>query len=602
MVGLNEAQREAVTSPSTLILCLAGAGSGKTTVLTSRVAYLHQEKRVGTSNMLCLTFTRLAGKEMKERVMKLVGTQEGQNLFCNTFHAFAVSVLREWGQKIGIDKNFTIYDQEDRQAILEVIIQEFGGKTTLKKVLKILSEGLEEQSEERRVISEYEYRLKQNNAVDLDNLINMVNILWRDNREVLDYYKRIYTYVFVDEFQDTNEEQMDMINLLNPPTLFIVGDDFQAIYGWRGARVDYIIDLPIRRPKCQVVKLEDNYRSTQQIVEAANNLIKHNTQQTEKKLIAQKSGIEIERLSFDNESVESKGILDLIVKLHSDGVNYKDIAVLCRTNYQLDKIAGTMDYLNVPVHRVSGSDDPFKKRDVKLLLAWLDVWLNRRDSNSLKKVFNFPKTYFQPMEIQRMNMEATMADCTLYEVIERMDCGFMTDIGKLDKWFRDAGHAGKYPTTCLKGVIEALGLRDYYQQAGLENRKNDLERAWKYTNIWEISKDRLEEDCSLSAFLKWLRYRDIQEKLFEEQDAVKLMTVHASKGLEFDTVIVSGLNQGVFPSKKSADPEEERRLFYVAITRAKNRLYLTWPKQKEDWSGKLVEQQKSRFIGEILGM
>ena len=871
---LNESQRMAVTSPASVILCLAGAGSGKTTVLTRRVAYLHKEHRIGTSNMLCLTFTRLAAKELKERVMKLIGKEQGKQLFVGTFHAFAVSVLREWGSVLGIDKNFTIYDDEDRKSIIEKIIQDFGSRTNLKKVMErfalIKDVNLENEkySEECRVLVEYGYRAKRNNAVDLDRLIDLVNHLFNLQPKSLDYYKNIYTHVFVDEFQDTNDEQMELIRHLDPKHLFIVGDDFQcqppgtlintpqgvvpieklqngdkvlswnrkyqfttgkgfkiqiakrqysgdlirisansnstkttpnhkflvrwvnrntsiyvtylmyrsdrgyrvgwcqlfnknkgilhvaqrarlekadnlwvlgihankrdasvqesiisfkygiptcmfepngdlyneealsrifanakpggaiecfkdyglhpnlpfwpypnkrdnsgrptyfecyacnilpeymsiplpsskehmnqwtvikskereyfsglvysldvethhnyiadglvtlnSIYGWRGAKVEYIIDFPIRRPECQVVKLEDNYRSSHTIVEAANKVIKNNTRQTEKKLIAHKDGPKIEMKEFTDEYTEAYGISQLAKIQSMSGTPYGDIAVLARTNAQIDRVKRIMDQFEIPAQRISG-DDPMKKKDIKSQLAWLELYINPRDNVTLKKAAEFPKKYFSPLELQQIEFTATANDVPMLDAIEKIfpDHEFLTDYNNMN------GIQGSNITDCYREFIERMNLKEFYSQKGLENRRKDCESAYGFMMQWERSRETLGEDTSLSAYLKWVKYRDMQEKLFEQKDAVKLMTIHAAKGLEFNTVIVAGLTQGIFPSHKSDDPEEERRLFYVAITRAKEKLILTYPNKIEGYNGQPREAEPSQYIGEAVGL
>jgi DNA helicase-2/ATP-dependent DNA helicase PcrA len=602
--GLNDAQLEAVTSENSVILTLAGAGSGKTTVLTRRIAHLHQD-RVGTSNMLALTFTRLAGKEMKERVMKLVGEQEGMKLFCNTFHAFAVMILKEWGHEIGLDKTFSIYDQEDRQAILERIILSFGKRTTLKKVLtrfencKDVNEERINHPEECRVLEEYTYQLKRNNAVDLDRLIDLVNILWNKQPKALEYYQHTYTHVFVDEFQDTSDEQMEMIRLLNPKHLFVVGDDFQAIYGWRGAKVEYIIEFPSHYLGCHVVKLEDNYRSTHQIVDAANCVIAKNTRLSEKKSVAHKTGINVMVHHLADEDLERELVITSIKDQKKEGVNYKNFAVLARTNSQIDRMHLKLEQAQIPSVRVSGNNDVFKKHDIKSMMAWLDFMQNKLDNINLKKALKFPREFIPDMALQQIELDAMMNDISLYEAIERDDNKkFIQIVMDLEKMF---SHLDDYtPSNCLRILVDVLGIEGFYKSQGLLNRLEDAETAYNFMLVWENSKKGLGEDYSLSAFLRYLKHRDIQEKLIEEKDAVKLMTIHASKGLEFDAVFITGMNQGVFPSKKTQDFEEERRLFYVAVTRARDQLVITRAKKVEpSWGYDLKDMEPSQFIEEL---
>lgn len=607
--GLNEAQRRAVTSTAPVILCLAGAGSGKTRTLTHRIAYLHQEHRVGTSNMLALTFTRLAGKEMKERIMNLIGEDQGKKLFVNTFHAFAVSVLRDWGFKLGIEKNFTIYDQEDRDSIMKQIISDFGEKTFLSKVYQLFKRAIsgEEYSsatEEGRVVKEYEYRLKQNNAVDLDELIPLVNTLWTKYPSVLQHYQQTYTYVFVDEFQDTSDDQAKFLRLLNPKNLFVVGDDFQAIYGWRQARVEYILNFHETYPNCEIIKLEDNYRSTREIVETANRLIAHNQKQTNKTLRAHKDGSAIEIFETQDETEEAGEVITRVKALQVSGTPLKEIAILARTNYQIDMLKEIMDEMDIPAIRVSGKDDPFKKRDIYLLLCWIDYICNRQDSFTLKKIINFPRQFVSPIHLKEFEIMAMEQDITLDEALN-----LSSDIN-IQKHFFDVinavenrvmGEGASEASRYFKILVETLDMKQFYEDQGLTNRIKDMERAFQYMWRWEQSKKTLGEDSSVYAFLKWLRYRDIQEKfILETQDAVELMTVHASKGLEFDTVFVIGMNQGVFPSKKTQDIEEERRLFYVAITRAKERLFISRPKEITGYNGLPFSPEPSQFIDEAM--
>lgn len=595
--GLNSNQLQAVTSQNKTILCLAGAGSGKTTVLTRRIAHLF-DNRIGTSNMLALTFTRLAGKEMKERVISLIGEQEGKKLFCNTFHAFAVNVLKEWGLRVGIEKNFTIYDQDDRQAILEIIIEEFGKRTTLKKVLAAIEQDPTEGTEEYRVINEYFWRLRQNNADDLDRLIHKVVELWNYNPEVLRYYQQMYSHVFVDEFQDTNDEQMYMIRLLAPENLFVVGDDFQAIYGWRGAKVEYILDFPNQYSDCEVIKLEDNYRSTEEIVNAANNLISYNINQSEKTLNAQKSGSQITVFTTGDERTEYEEVAKKIKVLHSSGIPYKDIAVLSRTNIQLVRMQNQLEANSIP-NVTLGRDDIMKNKDIRSIVAWIEVITNQRDNHALEKALRYPKPFLSDMEATKVKLEALKDSVSLLDALRRWDFLGVKEFFKLgaaiyNSWISDdLGVASVFKVTA-----ETLGVIDDYKEKGLHNRLEAFNNALSYVISWENSRKELGEDSSVTGFLKWLKHRDIHEKLVDEKDAVKLMTVHGSKGLEFHTVFLIGLAEDTFPSGRG-DIEEERRLAYVGVTRAKEQLFLSHSLMKQQWNGSLVQAVKSRFLDEL---
>lgn len=594
--GLNDGQVQAVTSNKKTILCLAGAGSGKTTVLTRRIAHLF-DNRVGTSNMLALTFTRLAGKEMKERVIRLVGEREGRKLFCNTFHAFAVGVLSRWGHLVGLDKNFAIYDQEDRKSILELVIKELGGRTTVNKVNQAYETNDFSDYENMKMINEYKYRLRQNNAIDLDKLIETVNDLWKKYSTSLYHYQQMYSHVFVDEFQDSSDDQMEMIRLLNADNLFVVGDDFQAIYGWRGANVEYILDFPNEYPDCEIVKLEDNYRSTKEIIAAANNLIAYNVNQSEKTLVAHKDGSPITVFTTGDERTEYERVRNKIEELHHSGTPYQKVAVLSRTNMQLKRMQDELERNNVP-NIALGRDDIMKNRDIFHIVSWLQVIINNRDGRAFRRATNYPKTFLTEREQQRIRLEAIKRDTTELNVFMNMDF-------RLSEEF--FGYGAKIMAKHLENAkvseliyytAEVLGVIRDYRNQGLDNRIEALERGVKYIQSWEKTKETLGEENDLPAFLKWLKYRDIQEKLVEEKDAVKLMTMHGSKGLEFDVVFLVGLVEDTFPSRRG-DIEEERRLAYVGITRAKERLFLSHALMKQQWNGSMIDAERSRFLEEI---
>lgn len=597
--GLNEQQLQAVTSDNPIILNLAGAGSGKTRVLTHRMAYLHQEKRVGTGNMLALTFTRLAAKEMKERVMKLVGTSEGYKLTIGTFHSFCVRILKEWGHLVSLEKNFTIYGEDDRRAIIQSCIEELGYKVKLQDVLDNLYTVLPEDSPVAKVTAEYRYRLARNNALDLDGLLAATREVLTFPQVQMELQSR-YRYVFVDEFQDTNDIQLEIIQLLNPENLFVVGDDFQAIYGWRGSNVRNIIEFPDKHPGCEVIKLEQNYRSTKQIVSAANLLIKHNLSQTEKALITDRDGEDIVYMVRSNDDVEAEIIASAIGAELKLVETWSDIAVLARTNKQLEKIKEVLDRQNIPNLIVSSQDDVFKKHDIRMLIAFIEAAVNPLDDTNVRKVINFPEMRLTDLEIQNLELIALELGYSLSEVMfigTEKERAFL----KLLRLTRESSEEHETSLEVIKEAIHQLDLRFHYYNEGLNNRAEDISTMLTEVERWQNVQESLGETNGIFSFLKWLRTKDLQEKLVQEKvDAVKLMTVHASKGLEFPVVFVIGMNQNVFPSKRTADMEEERRLFYVAITRAKDRLYLTRPEQRAAYpGGPMALQMESQFIREI---
>lgn len=601
--GLNPAQLQAVTSDSQTILTLAGAGSGKTRVLTHRIAHLVQN-RVSTTNMLALTFTRLAAKEMKERLVGLIGEDMTRKLFCGTFHSFCVKVLKEWGHMVGVEKNFTIYDEEDKKAIIESIIRDFKYKNVkLFDVFRYLAQwdkALFILGDTGKVISEYLFRLKQNNALDLDILLHRTNDLF-DIGQVRDYYRNIYRYAFVDEYQDTSNTQNSIIKGLEPDNLFVVGDDFQAIYGWRGANVQNILlfNSSIGYPEAEVVKLEQNYRSTAQIVAAANNLISHNESQTEKTLIAQKEGEPVAYTVFNDEEMETAGVVAVIKDLGID--NYSDVAVLARTNRQLQTVKSVLEREGIPCQLVNNHDDVFKKKAVRDVLNYISAALNPSNNVLARKAFSIPEPRATALEMERWELKALDAELPLMDILEHSDHPGAQEFTKLITSIRDVmANECQDAEHIFIRTIEILDMEEYLSASGLFNRVEQVKMVQERILKWQSVQQELGEDYGFSTFLRYLNTRDIQEKLVQEKvNAVKLLTIHAAKGLEFPVVFLVGLNQGVFPAGQAADIEEERRLMYVAVTRSKDHLYVSRTNMRSQWGGKQVICEESQFLDEM---
>lgn len=600
-VQLNKAQQKAVESDNPRILCLAGAGTGKTRVLTHRIAYLNQQ-RVGTSSMLALTFTRLAAKEMKERVMELIGESEGKKLFAGTFHGWCVWVLREYHHLHDRDLNFTIYGEEDRRSLIKSVNKDLGYDYSEDKVIEAMNNSKilydSQDSNLLRVVQEYEYRMRQNNAFDLDMLLEHTQTLIIDHEEVQQDLKKRYKHIFVDEFQDTDDIQFSILKHLDPENLFVVGDDYQSIYAWRGANPQNIIDLS-KNSNYEVVKLERNYRCTVQVCSAANTLIKHNTNRTNKEIITPKEGPEIICQTFEDEMQEAKEIGYTIANNIGD-YYYSDFAVLARTNKQIDFIKETLSVMDIPTFVVSNKNDIFKKYHIRLILNWIETAINKEDSNHLKRVINFPENRISEMKLEELELKATEDSLSLYEVLEEEKPEGSKDfIEQLEKTW-EAFHQGETLLSQINTIIkDMLNLQTIYKEKGLENRVKDIEEMYGEIHKWEAAQIKTGERRTIDAFLKWIRTKDIQDRLAqEEKEAVKLMTIHAAKGLEFPIVFVVGLNQGAFPHKR-ADIEEERRLFYVAVTRAKDRLVLTRPAEKVISGDVKKPQMPSQFLEEL---
>ncbi len=595
--GLNESQYKAVVSDSDVILCLAGAGTGKTRVLTSRIAHLHHEHRVGTSNMLALTFTRLAGKEMKERIMGLIGEAEGKKLFCNTFHAFCVQVLKEYGHRIGLDSNFMIYDQSDRDSIIKRIISEFHYDTSVNKVLKEAQRPSETDNVEKDVLEELSYRMRENNAVDLDGLLNRTEQLLNEFIDVRDYYKDQYKYVFVDEFQDTSEVQLNIIKLMDPDHLFVVGDDFQAIYGWRGAEVKNIVEFPNHFPTCETIKLTRNYRSTVPIVEASNSLIKHNNNQTNKELVTDVSGTSISFYEYDSE--EDEAMETFLQIKDSDVESYSDIAILARTNRLINNMANHLKENGIPCVVLSTNNDPLKESVVQTVIGFIELAVNEKDSWRIKKLVNFPENRLRAMQLEEIELNTVMRDQTYLEALEEYqekEPKLKSFFNVLSKLRSQIGNLDAH--TAFRATVHTLGLIPLYQRLGLDNRVQALAIARDTIERWCQIQRSLGDSDRPDAFLRYLVTKDIQEKMMEDIDAVKLMTIHGSKGLEFEKVFVIGVNEEVFPNLRG-DIEEERRLMYVASTRAKSELIISRPIFTKNYGGNEEMKQRSRFINEL---
>ena len=439
--------------------------------------------------------------------------------------------------------------------------------------------------------------MRQNNAIDLDQLIKKAVQLLTESQEALEYYQRSYTHVFVDEFQDSNDEQMELIQLLNPPNLFVVGDDFQAIYGWRGARVNFILDFPNMYDVCEVVKLEDNYRSTRQIVAAANSLIAFNENQSEKTLIAHKEGQQITVATSGDERAERAELALKIADLHRQGIAYKDMAVLSRTNLQLSRMQSQLDREEIP-NIALGRNDIMKNRDIRSIVAWLQVIINQKDGMSLQRAWDYPTPLLSESEKKKVKLEASKRELTELLTLQILDFKGSRRFFRLGAEIYEQYAKGVPVSELIQSTADILGVSKLYGQQSLQNRLHAMENGIEYIKSWESSKQALGEDNSLSAFLNWLKYRDIQEKLVEEKDAVKLMTMHGAKGLEFPVVFLIGLVEGTFPSRRG-DIEEERRLMYVGLTRAKEMLHLSHSLTSQDWNGSPVAAVRSRFLDEI---
>ncbi len=584
---LNEAQRQAVTTDKNRVLVMAGAGSGKTSVLTTRIAHLQLNERVGTSNQLALTFTRLAATEMKERVGKILGDSLAKNLTTGTFHSFCVRVLRTYGNRIGIEPTFSVYDTEDRDALIGSVIQDL---LLSGKVKSTIDPWIEPGNHfEGQVIREYQHRLRRNNALDLDGLLIETIRLLTEHQDVANELKQRYTHIFVDEYQDSDSRQERIINLIDPQYLFVVGDPAQAIYGWRGARIDNILTFKERNPSTELVKMERNYRSTNPILDLANKIIKQSLFGNPLELWTDKEGPSVELDVYWTEDEEAHTIAQNIDNKIKEGAKAENIAVLCRTNYQVDHYNRALEQLGLKAYVVSNKADPLNAWDIRRIFDYMTYICNPRDDRAFRKIINWPDRRMTDLELQQAEMVSTVEMIPLSELLK--DRIGVHSWSSLDDCYGDV-------RMMWLPIVERLDLEERYLSQGLHNRIVDLTRAREAIERWVVKQVSLGESYDTYTFLRWLRTKDIQERMVQEKpEGVQILTVHAAKGLEWDHVYVPGCNQHVFPSKRG-DREEERRLFYVAVTRAKETLHLSYFKERQNPWGKreTVTMRPSPFL------
>lgn len=618
--GLNEAQAKAVKSDHPRILCLAGAGTGKTRVLTHRIARLYEDG-IKPEYMLAMTFTRAAGAEMKERIIKLIG-DDGREIFCNTFHAWAVRLIRKYAYTLGYTPTFSIYDSEDKAAIIDQIINELQYSVEPKKVLEAMDKNTLyrvpfPEGDIERIVNEYRFRCKKNNAIDLDGLIAAVGHLLKDETIQADVRER-WPYIFVDEFQDTDHRQMEILNAINPQNLFVVGDDHQAIYGFRGADVSIIMDLA-ENPEYEVVKLEENYRSTVPVVNAANALIKHNNQ-TEKVLRSDRNGPEIKLIETENPEVEVErialNIQSLIMPeyvMEEDGhghyrcspkMHFKDIAVLGRTNKQIQAAAELLTAAGIPCVIRTKSADAMESQEAKKLFAWMEAILNPKNDTAIESVLNWPETTVQPREKQTAEMFQLENDCSLKTALDATETAreFLELYRSIQQviWDNYDEDEEVSAVDLLGYIVNTALIKEWYHEQGLSNRVQKIIELDKTLREWQARQVDIGEAYSAAAWLEYYRMRMLETDKQEEnhEDAVQVMTAHGSKGLEFEAVFIIGCNNKTFPLGRG-DIEGERRLFYVAMTRAKKYLYLTRSRTKTIWGGNQEETEESVFLQEI---
>ena len=615
--NLNERQLEAVENLDGPMLVLAGAGSGKTRVLTTKVAYLLDQKDISPKNILAITFTNKAAKEMKERIFNLVG-REAFLIQISTFHSFGLKLLKENYELLGYDSNFTIIDADDSLTIIKKIMKELGidsNKYNYRAIRSSISDNKNEMvsvSEYEKfvytdydkvvydVYNEYEKSLKRSNAIDFDDLLLLPIKLFSEHKEVLEKYQEQYKYVFIDEYQDTNKPQYLMSKMISAKykNITVVGDNDQAIFTWRGADYKNILNFEKDYPDAKVVILDENYRSTKNILKAANNVIKNNKIRKEKNLWTNnEDGTLIKYYKAFDEKDESGFVVKEIKKLIDEGINPNEICVLYRANAQSRNVEEAFLQSNIS-YRIVGSYAFYNRKEIKDLIAYLKLVHNEKDDVSLLRVINYPKRGIGSKSIENLAIVSKNENCSIYDAISGGKEEEFKKIIELLKKEKD----NMSLTDFVDLVLDKSGIRE-----SLKN-EHTLEADIRLENLEEfksITKNVEEADgiVNLEDFLDELSLvSDASENQKDEEDKVTLMTMHAVKGLEFDYVFVVGVEEGLFPHLNSMNSEEEleeeRRLCYVAITRARKKLYIINSRSRLLY-GKVSSNVPSRFISEI---
>ena len=613
---LNEKQKEAVLYNDGPLLIIAGAGAGKTKTLTTKIAYLIEECRVNPLNILAITFTNKAAKEMKDRLYTIIGN-DTKKLQVSTFHSFGLKLIRDNFSVLGYDRNFVIMDSDDSLTVVKKIIKDMGYDPKIynpRAIRNTISSCKNEMttpsmyeryavSEYEKVVKEvyekYEEKLYRNNSVDFDDLLLLPIKLFKENKEILEKYQDLYQYILIDEYQDTNGAQYTLTKLLSEKNRNItcVGDDSQSIYSFRGANYKNILNFEKDYKDAKTILLEQNYRSTTTILDAANQVIKNNKMKKEKNLwTARGEGEKIKYYRAFNEKDEANYVIEKTKELMNKNVDYKDIAVLYRTNAQSRVMEEALLKENIP-YRVVGSFYFYSRKEIKDLIAYLRLIHNSKDNVSLLRVINSPKRGIGLKTIENLTNVADRENISLYEAISSgKELEFKNMIEKLKEIQTDLTL-----TELIDKVLSSTGMRQELESEKSLESEIRLENLEEFKSITKSFEER-EGLISLEDFLLEISLISDVEEYKDDPNRISLMTVHSVKGLEFNHVFVIGLEEGIFPHVNSllenSELEEERRLMYVAITRAKDDLYLVNARRRTLFGNEQINPP-SRFIKEI---
>ena len=625
--NMNDNQLKAILKTDGAVMVIAGAGSGKTRVLTNRIAYLIAEKNIIESNILAITFTNKAAKEMKERIYSLVG-ETSKYIWINTFHSMCVRILRQHIELLGYNKNFTILDTSEQKSIIKNIVKNLNlseDSYQPANILKIISnaknnmttvKAMREQSRfgfmknVAEIYAHYQNYLKKNSVLDFDDLMLKTITLFVKFPEVLAIYQNKFEYIHVDEYQDTNLIQYKLIRLLSAvhKNVCVVGDDDQSIYSWRGACSDNIINFEKDFDNVELIFLDQNYRSNSTILDAANSVIKNNTDRKDKALWSEnKGGGKISVYAASNDKDETDDIAKKILDLKKQGVSYKDIAILYRANYLSRQMENSCLTFRIP-YKLIGSLKFLQRQEVRDLLAYLNVIVNRSDEFSLRRIINVPKRGIGASSMDKIDNYATNYDLTLFDALKKIeDIGvskkIVTNVKLLTNLIEKYSDADKYSIDEL-----IIGI---YKDSGYENmlkESNDAYAESRIENISELVSSAKQFSSMNDSLIDFISEMSLTSDADDEnqEDSVVLSTIHAAKGLEYKVVFIMGLEENLFPSIRDAESsadeknkmEEERRLAYVAITRAKERLFMSYANRRMQF-GSIKMNKRSRFLDEV---
>ena len=613
---LNDKQREAVLYNDGPLLIIAGAGAGKTKTLTTKIAYLIEELNVRPYNILAITFTNKAAKEMKDRIFSTIGDISKQ-LQVSTFHSFGLKLIRDNCRLLGYDSNFVIMDSDDSLTVVKKILKDlnldpkmYNAKAIRNRISSCKNEMMSPDRYKDYAVSDYEEivyevykkyedKLKKNNSVDFDDLLLLPIELFKKYPDVLEKYQNLYKYILIDEYQDTNEAQYILTKLLAAKNRLItcVGDDSQSIYSFRGANYKNILNFEKDYKDAKTILLEQNYRSTSTILDAANSVIKNNKMKKDKNLwTARGKGEKIKYYRSYNERDEAQYVIRKVKELINKGIDYKDIAVLYRTNAQSRIVEEEMLKENLP-YRVVGSFYFYSRKEIKDLIAYLRLIHNPKDNISLLRVINTPKRGIGLKTIDNLTKKADLEDKSLYEAISS---GKELEFKKIIEKLKEVSNEVTL-TELIDKVLDASGLKEELESEESLEAEIRLENLEEFKSITKSFEER-EGLVSLEDFLLEISLISDVEDYKDDPNRISLMTVHSVKGLEFNHVFVIGMEEGLFPHINSlmenSELEEERRLCYVAITRAKDDLHLVNARRRTLFGNEQVNPV-SRFIGEI---